>query len=172
MRKKPSTHEHILSLYEQDGEPRMEKTAQELIKRMKQVKSTHKISYPQIIEQMEENHKINDKLSVPSLTTLRRVFAPGSETRASNYNFEETLLPIAEAIDKIAPTPDEVPAYIKEIEGLKSVIAVQTEELDRALEMNEHLNKRVDFLLEQIRIKDKRIDEKDEMIRDLLKKCL
>lgn len=172
MRKKPSTHEHILFLHGQDGVSRMEKTAQDLIKRMKEIKKTHKITYPQILEQMEDNHKINTDLAVPSITTLRRVFSPGSETRASNYNFEETLLPIAEAIDKIAPTPDEVPSYIKEIEGLKSVIAVQNEELDRIMEMNEHLNERVNFLIDQIKLKDKRMDEKDEIIQKLMEKCM
>ena len=144
----------------------MEKTAQDLIKRVKEIKSTHKITYNQILEQMEDNHKINGDLAVPSITTLRRVFSPGSETRASNYNFEETLLPIAEAIDKIAPTPDEVPAYIKEIEGLKSVIAVQNEELDRIMEMNEHLEKRVNVLIDQIKLKDGRMDRKDAIIEE------
>lgn len=146
----------------------MEKTAQELIKRIKGIKAEHKISYNRIIEQMEEDHKLNSDLPVVSMTTLRRVFSPGSESRASSYNFEETLLPIAEAIDKIAPQSDDVPAYVKEIEGLKAILAVQNEELDRLMEIKDHLEQRVDFLIEQIKLKDKRMDEKDETIRQLM----
>lgn len=141
----------------------MEKTAHDLIVRIKDVKNTHKISYNQIIEQMTVNHEKNNDLPVVSLTTLRRVFSSGSESRASSYNFEETLLPIAEAVDNIAPQPDDVPAYIKEIEGLKAIIAVQNEELDRIMEIKDHLDERVNFLIEQIK-------EKDSLINRLMEK--
>lgn len=170
MGKKPSTHEHILFKNEHERGSRMEKTAHDLIIRIKKIKEENKITFNRIIEQMEEDHQINNELPVVSLTTLRRVFSSGSESRATSYNFEETLLPIAEAIDKIAPMPEEVPAYIKEIEGLKNIIAVQNGELDRLLEINSHLNERVTFLIGQINLKDKRIDEKEETIRELMNK--
>ena len=150
----------------------MEKTAQDLIKRIKEIKRTHNISYHRIIKQMEENHEENPELPVISLTTLRRVFSNGSESRASSYNFEETLLPIAEAVDKIAPAVNDEPAYAKEIEALKAVISVQNEELDRIMELKDHLEDRITFLLEQIEIKDRRLDEKDELIKKLMEKCL
>ena len=148
----------------------MEKTAQDLIKRIKKVKKDHKISYNKIIEQMEADHKENPELEVLSITTLRRVFSEGSENRASNYNFEKTLLPIAEAIDKIAPQAEEDSPYVKEIEGLKAVIALQNEELDRILEIKDHLDQRVNFLIDQIKLKDKRMDEQAETIRQLMAK--
>ena len=66
--------------------------SQELIKQLKEIKEAHEITYPRIIERMEKNGKY------VSLTTLRRVFAEGSEANASNFNYESTLLPIAEAL--------------------------------------------------------------------------
>ena len=150
----------------------MEKSAQDLIKRIKRIRDEQKISYNMIIEQMEEDHRLNNDLPVVSMTTLRRVFSPGSESRASSYNFEGTLLPIAEAIDKIAPKAEEESPFIKEIQGLKALLSVQNEELDRILEIKEHLEQRVDFLIEQIKLKDRRLDEKDEMIKKLMDKCL
>ena len=162
MDNKPSTHEHI----EFTGGSRMELTrSQELIKQLKEIKETHEITYPRIIERMEKNGKY------VSLTTLRRVFAEGSETNASNFNYESTLLPIAEALLNVEdmPTPENSP-YAKEIDGLKAVIHVQNEEIARLHELKEHLEDRITFLLEQIDKKDRRMDEKEETIQKLMNK--
>jgi hypothetical protein len=159
---KPSTHEHI----EFTGGSRMELTrSQELIKQLKEIKETHEITCPRIIERMEKNGKY------VSLTTLRRVFAEGSETNASNFNYESTLLPIAEALLNVEdlPTPENSP-YAKEIDGLKAVIHVQNEEIARLHELKEHLEERITFLLEQIDKKDRRMDEKEETIQKLMNK--
>ena len=187
MGKESSTHEHIFITEEQGVCSYMEKTAHDLIVRIKEIKETHPtITYNRIIEQMAINHQQNEKLQIVSMTTLRRVFSNGSENRASSYNFEETLLPIAEAMDKIVPPSSEVPAYMKEIEGLKSVISVQNEELDRLHDLKDHLEKRVDFLIDQIKLKDVRMDrfiekddekdkiikEKDAIIQKLMEKVL
>ncbi len=141
--------------------------AQELIRQMKEAKEANEITYPRIIERMEKNGK------VVSLTTLRRVFADGSETNAGAFSYENTLMPIAEVLlnAEDVPTPCDSPCA-KEIDGLKAVIHVQNEELARLHEMKEHLEIRITFLLEQIEKKDRRMDEKDEMIKRLLDKCL
>ena len=162
MNTKPSTHEQI----EITGGSRMELTrSQELIKQLKEIKEAHEITYPRIIERMEKNGKY------VSLTTLRRVFAEGSEANASNFNYESTLLPIAEALLNVEdlPTPENSP-YAKEIDGLKAVIHVQNEEIARLHELKEHLEDRITFLLEQIDKKDRRMDEKEETIQKLMNK--
>jgi len=144
---------------------RMELTrSQELIRQLKEIKTKNEITYPRIMERMEKNGKF------VSLTTLRRVFADGSELNADSFNYENTLLPIAEALLNVEdlPTPADSP-YAKEIDGLKAVIHVQNEEIARLHEMKEHLESRITFLLEQ---KDRRMDEKDETIRRLMDKLL
>ena len=141
--------------------------AQELIKQLKEIKAKNEITYPRIMERMDKNGK------VVSLTTLRRVFADGSELNADAFNYETTLMPIAEVLlnAEDVPTPEDSP-YAKEIDGLKAVIHVQNEEIARLHEMKEHLEGRITFLLEQIEKKDRRMDEKDEIIRKLMEKCL
>lgn len=155
---KPSTKEH-------DGVFSMELTrSQELIKQLKEVKAKNEITYPRIIERMEKNGKF------VSLTTLRRVFADGSENNAGNFSYENTLLPIAEALFNVEDMPTPEGPYAKEIDGLKAVIHVQNEEIARLHDMKEHLESRVTFLLEQIEKKDRRMDEKDELINKLMQK--
>lgn len=141
--------------------------SQELIRQLKEIKAANEITYPRILDRMERNGK------VVSLTTLRRVFADGSEKNAESFSYENTLLPIAEALLE----PEDVPTladspYAKEIDGLKAVLHVQNEEIARLHEMKEHLEGRITFLLEQIEKKDRRMDEKDEIIRKLMEKCL
>lgn len=141
--------------------------SQELIKQMKEIKARNEITYPRIMERMEKNGK------VVSLTTLRRVFADGSELSANSFSYENTLLPIAEVLLNVEdmPTPADSP-YAKEIDGLKAVIHCQNEEIARLHEIKEHLESRITFLLEQIEKKDRRMDEKDETIRRLMDKIL
>ena len=161
MTRKPSTHEQI-------GESCMELTrSQELIKLLKETKQKNEVTYPRIMDRMEKNGKY------VSLTTLRRVFADGSESNASNFSYENTLLPIAEALldAEDIPTPENNP-YAKEIDALKAVIRCQNEELSRLHEIKEHLEDRITFLINQISLKDKRMDQKDELIKKLMEKCL
>lgn len=161
---KPSTHEQNLTT----GETCMELTkAQELIRQLKEAKNRNEVTYPRILDRMEKNGKF------VSLTTLRRVFADGSEANAQSFNYETTLLPIAEALLDVEDIPTDANSpFAKEIDGLKSVIHVQNEEIARLHELKEHLESRITFLLEQIDKKDRRMDEKDEIIRRLMDKCL
>ena len=166
MNTQPSTHDTQNTIHEQLGVPRMELTkSQELIKQLKEIKETNEITFPRIMERMEKNGK------VVSLTTLRRVFADGSESNANNFSYENTLLPIAEVLLNVEDLPTSASSpYAAEIDGLKSVIHVQNEEIARLHELKEHLESRITFLLEQIDKKDRRMDEKDETIRKLMNK--
>lgn len=141
-------------------------SAAELIRQLKEVKLKDEITYPRIMDRMEKNGKF------VSLTTLRRVFADGSEMNANSFSYENTLLPIAEALlnAEDVPTPDSPCA--KDIDALKAVIRVQNEEISRLHEIKEHLESRITFLLEQIEKKDRRMDEKDGIINRLMEKCL
>ena len=139
----------------------------ELILQLKEAKRQREYTYPRIMEHLEANgHPI-------SLTTLRRVFADGSENNSTSFGYESTLLPIAEVLFNAedVPTPTDNP-YAKEIDGLKAVIRVQNEEIARLHEIKEHLDDRIAFLVSQISLKDKRMDEKDEIIKRLMDKCL
>lgn len=140
--------------------------AQDLIKKLKDAKQQNEITYPRILERMERNGKY------VSLTTLRRVFADGSEANAQSFSYENTLLPIAEALLKVENVPTVDSPYAKEIDGLKAVIHVQNEEIARLHDIKEHLENRITFILEQIEKKDRRMDEKDEIIRKLMDRCL
>lgn len=141
-------------------------SAAELIRQLKEVKLKDEITYPRIMDRMEKNGKF------VSLTTLRRVFADGSEMSANSFSYENTLLPIAEALlnAEDVPTPDSPCA--KDIGALKAVIHVQNEEISRLHEIKEHLESRITFLIEQIEKKDRRMDEKDGIINRLMEKCL
>lgn len=142
--------------------------SQELIRQLKEVKSKNEITYPRLIEMMEKNNG-----RVVSLTTLRRVFADGSEENANSFSYESTLLPIAEVLlnAEDIPTPDDSPCA-QEIDALKTMVHIQGEEIARLKEMKEHLESRITFLLAQIEKKDARMDQKDELIKRLMDKCL
>jgi hypothetical protein len=147
---------------------RMEYTkAAELVRQLKEVKKAQEITFPRIMDRLEKHGYY------VSLTTLRRIFADGSESNAASFSYENTLMPVAEVLldAEDVPTPVNSP-WAKEIDALKSVIHVQNEEIARLHELKEHLEARVTFLLEQIEKKDRRMDEKDEIIRQLMAKCL
>lgn len=161
MSAKPSTHDTL-------EVPRMEYTkAAELVKQLKEVKRTQEITFPRIMDRLEKAGYY------VSLTTLRRVFADGSEMNAASFSYENTLMPIAEVLldAEDVPTPVNSP-WAKEIDALKSVIHVQNEEIARLHELKEHLEARVTFLLEQIEKKDRRMDEKDAIIQKLMEKLI
>lgn len=139
-------------------------SAADLIRQLKEIKEKNEITYPRLMDRLEG---IGRHIS---LSTLRRVFADGSENNAASFNYETILLPIAEVLlnAEDIPTPDNSP-YAKEIDGLKAVIRVQNEEIARLHELKDHLEERITFLLGQIEKKDRRMDEKDEMINAITK---
>ena len=165
MSRQLSVNEHLT---EQLGGSLMETEAKSKIKEMKQIKEEYKITYDDIMVEME---KI-DSSKVVSLSTLRRIFRDGSEAKASSFNYEEIILPAYNAVKNLDKKPSPSSPFELELQGYKNVIRVQNEELDRLLELKEHLDDRVNFLIEQIKLKDRRLDEKDAIIKKLMEKCL
>ena len=130
------------------------KSAKDLIVELKKAKADGEVTYPRIMERIEASGKY------VSLTTLRRVFAEGSELSASSFSYENTLMPIADALLSVedTPTPIDNP-YAKEIAGLKLAIRTQNEEISHLYDLKEHLDDRIDFLLKQIAAKDEMISK-------------
>ena len=136
----------------------------ELIKQLKWIKARDEITYPRIQDKLEKGGYF------VSMTTLRRVFAEGSED--VNFNYENTLLPIARVLMDFGEEKSLEEPSADELNGLKAVIRLQTEEIERLHELNDHLEARVTFLIDQVEKKDRRMDEKDEIIRRLMDKVL
>ena len=135
-----------------------QKDIPKIITELKKAKAEKEITYPRLLDMLEAN-------GTPlGLTTLRRVFADGSEKNDS-FNYASTIAPL-EAILLVEDIPEpESNPYAKELEGFKAVIHSQNEELVRMYEMNKHLEDRIEFLVGQI-------NKKDELIARLMDKVL
>lgn len=135
-----------------------QKDVSKLIVDLKNAKAEKEITYPRLMDMLEAN-----KTPI-SLTTLRRVFADGSEKNDS-FNYISTLAPLETILlAEDIPEPETNP-YAKELEGYKAVIHAQNEELVRVYQLLDHLEDRVLFLVEQCRTKD-------ELIKQLAAKAL
>lgn len=141
------------------------KTANDLIFRLKSVREERKLSLPDIMEMIEKN---NDYIS---MTTLRRVFADGSE--CLDFSYDKTIRPIVNAL---LSSEEEAPAAAAEIDLLKSVIRLKNETIDSLKEridtIKSEYDRRLAFLRDQIEKKDRRMDEKDAIIKMLMEKCI
>lgn len=157
----------------------MELTAtKEIIVQLKAVKKEYELTIPRIKDMLEKN---GDYIA---LSTLRRVFAEGSEDNDS-FSYDRTISPIARALlfqDNEEETHD-ADAMDDRIEGLRSVILLKNEQIAMLTDQIEALKKqlndfraeydlRLRFLRDQIELKDKRMDEKDQIINRLMDKCL
>ena len=159
----------------------------ELISRLKEVRQAKNLSYQDIVDMTK---------GAVSKTTVSRVFADGSEE--VSFRFEETLKPISSAllnIDTIEETDN------TEIQAMKSLLHYKSDrivELEKQIaDLNAALNKekvkyhekldaereqyfrRIDFLKDQVSLKDKRMDmlleavfQKDMQHKELLELIL
>ncbi len=166
------------SNFEKEGCLPLEMTVtKELITNLKRVKAEYELTIPRIKEMCDRN---GDYLS---LSTLRRVFAENSE-EDGGFSYDRTLAPLARALlfqdNDEAENPD---AEADRLEGLRAVILLKNEEIDRLKDQNDELKQqlsdlraeydlRLRFLRDQIELKDRRMDEKDQMINRLMEKCL
>jgi uncharacterized protein (DUF3084 family) len=139
----------------------MEKKAVEIIKDAKRIKSEAKVTYENILEQMEEL----DPSTVISRSTLRRIFREGSEAKASSFNYEDILVPVDNAMQALSKKPKPASERDHELEAYKAIIRVQDEEIDRLMDINKLLQDRVEFLVKQV-------DNKDQIISQLIEKAL
>ena len=143
--------------------------SKDVILQLKQFREEKGLSYGDILKMMEAN---GDYLSK---STLSRVFAEGSDEES--FKYEETIRPIANAlldIETIEDTDDmDVRAMksllkykIERIEELENQIRDLETALDKQkIRANEKLeqererfNRSIEFLKEQVSLKDKRMD--------------
>ncbi|MBR4406098.1 MAG: hypothetical protein IKT30_06965 [Bacteroidaceae bacterium] len=142
----------------------------DIIIQLKRVREERGLSYNDILDLMKANGEFLSK------STLSRVFADGSEE--VSFRYEETIRPIANAlldIDHIEDNDDQ------EVRGLKTVLQYKKEviaelqkkvaqleaDLDREKvkyhdkldKERERHQKSMDFLTNQINLKDKRMDQ-------------
>ena len=142
---------------------------QNIISKLKEVKKQNELTLPRILDMIEAN---GDYLS---MTTLRRVFAANSEQEDS-FNYDKTIRLIANVLLLQEGYAPEGSGTNTENEALKAVLKFKNEEIEalqRQLELIRKMyEERIDFLIDQIRKKDKRMDEKDEIINRLMAKVL
>lgn len=141
--------------------------SEKLIQQAKDIKQTKKLQLSDIMKEI----KTENGVPVVSLSTLRRVFADGSEDRSSRFRYEETLVPIIEAIRRIDGSSDE-PPQADEINALRMLVDLQKEELDRKNEMVQRLIDRLDQKDEIICQFISDMKQKDRFIQQLTEKLL
>ena len=138
----------------------------EIVLQLKAVKAERGLSWQDIKILLKNN---GDYLAQ---STLQRVFADGSEN--DSFRYESTLAPLVRALLWQSGGDDTADAAVADdrIAGLQAVILLKDAELEKLRDINEHLESRVEFLLEQISLKDRRMDEKDALIQKLMEKVL
>ena len=140
----------------------LQKKIAEIISKLKKVREENGLSYQKIVELVEKNGE------AVSLSTVKRVFEEGSESYG--FQYENTLKPIADAVLGIYESSDTVTP--DEADALKAIIDYKSDriaELQAQIEQTEEsYHRRLDFLKDQIALKDKRIDRRDDMIEKLL----
>ena len=142
----------------------------DIIIKLKEVREEKGLSYANIIEMLEQNGDYISK------STLSRVFSEGSEELS--FRYDETLRPIAKVLLDLETIED---TDNLDVQAMKSVLKykiARIEELERQVELlesslakekvkyHEKLDKEreqnrrsIEFLKEQISLKDKRMDQ-------------
>lgn len=162
----------------------------DIIIQLKQVREEKGLSYNDILDLMEQNNEFVSK------STLSRVFAEGSEE--VSFKYEETIRPIANALLDIGEIEEDdatdikamkslIQHYDKIVKGQEQQItelrlALDQEKLnyhEKLDQERERFNKSIDFLKNQIDLKDKRMDQlldavftKDAQHKELLNTIL
>ena len=162
----------------------------EIILKLKEVREEKGLSYGDILEIMEKQGDFVSK------STLSRLFAEGSED--CSFKYEETIRPIAKALLDIETIEDSDNMDVQAMKSLlKYKIQVIEDKEKRIAELEaafaneklkyhekldkerEQYSKRIAFLMEQINLKDKRMDQlleavftKDKQHAELLERVL
>lgn len=162
----------------------------DVIIRLKEVRNEKNLSFDGILALMELNGDFVSK------STLSRVFAEGSEE--NSFRYEETIRPIANALLDIETIEDtdnmdtkamksllkykisRIEELEQQVEHLKAELAKQKLSVHEKMEAErERANKSIEFLKEQVGLKDKRMDmllgavyEKDKLHKEMLEKLI
>lgn len=159
----------------------------ELISRLKEVRQAKNLSYQDIVDLTN---------GAVSKTTVSRVFADGSEE--VSFRFDETLKPIAGVlldVDNFEENDSTTVLAMKSLLRYKSDCIIELE--NQIKELNSELNgekikqqekfdterrlynDRITFLLHQIELKDKRMDQlleavfqKDKQMKEMLERLI
>lgn len=143
----------------------------DLIIRLKQYREEHGFSHKRIVDIVCEYAEQNNTDDYVSLSTVKRVFREGSEDDDS-FNFDLTIRPIAAALlglDSVSPK-----AHDKELSiSLLRYKNERIQQLEKQLEDEREIsNRRVEFLKQQIAVKDGYLQKKDELITKLIEAAL
>lgn len=141
----------------------------EIIVKLKAVREEKKLSYNDILDLMEANGDFVSK------STLSRVFAEGSEE--TNFRYEDTIRPIAKALLDIETIEADDDADVQAMKSLLKYKIKRIEELEKQVQAlsialdkekiksaeklekeREQSRRSIEFLKEQVSLKDKRID--------------
>lgn len=144
--------------------------SKDVILKLKEVREEKGLSYNDILDLMEKNGEYLSK------STLSRVFAEGSEE--IKFRYEDTIRPIANALLDIETIEETDGMDIRAMKSLLKYKIERIEELERQVEhleaalnkeklkYHEKLDKEreqsrrsIEFLKEQISLKDKRMDQ-------------
>lgn len=143
----------------------------ELIIKLKQYREEHGFSHKRIVDIVCEYAEQNNTDDYVSLSTVKRVFRDGSEDDDS-FNFDQTIRPIAAALlgsDSVSHK-----AHDKDLSiSLLRYKNERIQQLEKQLEDERELaNRRVDFLKEQIAVKDSYLQKKDELITMMIEAAI
>lgn len=154
MNRKPSRHEPI------GGSNLEHQDTREIILELKEKKKAKGYSVERIEEEILRRGKSVSK------STLKRIFRPGSEDHPASFSLDHTLIPIDEVLsdDEDAPAGPVTP----DVERLKLDLQIQVERVENLLAQNDILLDRVNFMQTQIERKDRRLDEREAMIRKVM----
>ena len=137
----------------------------DIIIRLKEVREEKGYSYNDILKLMEDN---GDYLAK---STLSKVFSDGSEEKT--FMYEETIRPIAKALLDIENIEETDDMDVKAMKALLKYKMKRIEELETALDKEKiRYHERLDFLNNQIVLKDKRIDNLLDTTTKLLNQLL
>ena len=140
-----------------------------IILKLKEVRKEKDLSYSNILDLMEQNGDFVSK------STISRVFQDGSEDLS--FRYEETIRPIAKALLDIETIEDDDDVDVQAMKSLLQYKIQRIEELEHQIEQLESQidkekikyhekmeqeraawSRSIEFLKEQVSLKDKRID--------------
>ena len=135
----------------------LQKKISEIIRNLKRVRQENGLSISEIVRICE------DSGNAVSETTIKKVFSDGSE--ALGFNYENTLKPIINALLDDHEETAETDMMVSVAQFKDAKIQALEAQLTR---QEDSYKRRIEFLMQQIEIKDARLDKRDEMISKLI----